>query len=179
METRYHIPILNRLKSARIYFLGDSNSIDSSMGGPRGPTCDRWWKPPEFHDVRTAPPSYDAAVMYDAATERVTYGNDNEEAAGYSDSSSGEGSEAPAYNDIHGDPVISYQVGGGGGNGSSPEPQNRNAVHLPRVLPAGPAPPASQLHHVPESQRPESRMSRASCSSDTRTNLEETFTAQV
>jgi len=98
--------------------------------------------------------------------ERVAFDRDDSPAAedGYSytgsnctgGSAAGD-SEAPAYNEIHGDPVLTYH------NSTQENTQQlRSGVQLPRVLPAGPAPPASQLHHVPEDQRPESRLSRLS-----------------
>ena len=52
--------------------------MDSSGVVPGGSSfeLDRWWKPPEFHDVRTAPPSYDDAVMaYHAGEDRVDHVN--------------------------------------------------------------------------------------------------------
>ena len=161
----------------------DGQSIDSvtivaqeAEAVPRHPRSGYWWKPPEFFENRTAPPSYDDAVMFDGASARVLAcarpaAPDDDD---YSTDSCG--SEAPAYSDIHQDPIIMYPAS---------ETGQRN-VQLPRgatlVLPS-PAPPISNLHHVPDSQRAtneeEPPPPEAELESDQSLRVEETFTAEV
>ena len=125
-------------------------AIDQYEGNPESHAASRylgglfpfWWKPRDVMEPRREPPpSYDQ-TMNEAVRGGVRSLEDDD-----SYSTDSYGSEAPSYSDIYHDPVIHQTTP------PCPPPSRMQAgISLPLgaalVLPS-PAPPLSQLNHVP------------------------------